>query len=327
MPQSTIAVTGASGFVGRYVVQELVSSGHAVRALVRDAAHAHRVLPRSSAVSYVVGDVLDARACDDLVHGCNACIHLIGIIREMPGQTFVKMHVESTRRVVEACEKHGVKRYLHMSALGARDTGVAEYQRTKWEGETIVRNSDLAWTIFRPSMIHGVGSEFLEMVKGFASGLEAPYFFLPYFTRGVPEHRVPLGGETPVDPVVAPIDVRDVAKAFVSSIQNAQTIGETYNLVGPETISWPRLLTLVRDHAGGNHQLKPFGVNAKMASAGAVVAKKLGLGLMLPFDQGMPLMASEDSTANGTKAQKHLKLNFRAFTPSFVEYAPQLAEH
>lgn len=325
--QSTIAISGATGFVGRHVVRELLSSGRSVRALVRDAAHAQRVLPRSSDISYVVGDILDRNACADLVAPASGCIHLVGIIRELPGSTFRKAHVDATRAIVDACEARKVKRYLHMSALGARDTARTDYQRTKWEGESIVRESALDWTIFRPGMIHGVGSEFLEMVKGFASGLEPPYFFLPYFTRGTPEHRVPLGGETPVDPVVAPIDVRDVARAFVAAIDAPQSIGETYNLVGPETLSWPKLLTLVRDHAGGNHNLRPFGVPAKLASMGAVAAKKLGLGLMLPFDAGMPIMASEDSIADPIKARKHLNLEFRPFTPSFVEYAPQLAGH
>lgn len=322
----TVAVTGAGGFVGRHVVKALVGAGYSVRALVRDSAKARDVLPQEG-VTLVVGDVLEGQKAAELVKGCTACINLIGILRESGKATFQKAHVESTRALVKACEGAGVSRYVQMSALGVSELGAAEYQRTKFEGERLVRGSSLEWTIFRPSLIHGVESEFLDMVAGFASGLEAPYVFLPYFTRWKTDKRVPMGGEEESDPVVEPVHVDDVAAAFVKSLTNPTTVGEIYNLVGSERISWPSLLEVVRDHTGGHHGLKPFGIPGPVAGAVAYVAGGIGLGRFLPFDRGMALMSAQDSVSETQKVKKHLGMEFRPFTKSFLEYAGEFGGH
>lgn len=326
MGKGTVAVAGASGFVGRHMVAALLQAGYSVRALVRDLAHARDVLPKEG-VTLVVGDALDPGKAAELVNGCTACINLVGILRENASATFRRAHVEVTRALVGACEDKGVHRYLQMSALGVSELGRAEYQTTKFEAERLVRGSTLEWTIFRPSLIHGPESEFLDMVAGFASGLEPPYVFLPYFRRWKTDKRIPMGGEEQIDPVVEPVHVDDVAKAFVSSITNAKAVGEIYNLVGPERLPWPRVLEVIRDYAGGNPGLKPWGVPAPLAAALATAADAVGMGRFLPFDRGMVIMASEDSVSETEKARKHLGMEFRPFTASFAEYAETLGGH
>jgi uncharacterized protein YbjT (DUF2867 family) len=323
-----VAVTGATGFVGRHMVKALVDARYSVRALVRDSAKAREILSVADGrVTLVVGDALEAGKAQELVRGCTACINLIGMLREEGSATFKKLHVEVTRALVAACEAGGVGRYLQMSAMGASELGRAKYQTTKFEAERLVRGSSLAWTIFRPSLIHGVESEFLDMVAGFASGLEQPYVFMPYFTRWQTEKRVPMGGEEAIDPTVQPVHVDDVAAAFVKAINNPRTIGEIYNLVGSERLKWPALLETVRDHTGGNPGLKPMGIPAPVAGVVAEVARHAGLGKFLPFDRGMALMASEDSVSEMEKARKHLGMEFRPFTKSFAEYAGKLGGH
>jgi len=321
---TTVAVAGATGFVGRHTVRELLAGGFRVSALVRDRAKARRILPAS--VNLVVGDSLDAAAVDETLAGADACINLIGIVRETrrPGdhQSFEKAHTRTTRSLVDRCRARGVNRFIQMSALGVRDVSISEYQRTKWEAELIVRRSGLDWTIMRPSVIHGPDGEFNKLAKGWVSGHKAPWLFLPYFTRSVEDKRVPLGSVSQVDPAVQPVAVIDVARVFVAALRSPAAIGEVYNVVGAETLTWPELLRHMRDHIhGANHGLQPHGLPGNIAAGAAMVAGRLGLGDMLPFDEGMARMGAEDSTAAMDKLKADLGITPTGFRPAFLEYA------
>lgn len=327
----TVAVTGASGFVGRSIVAQLLSSGYDVRALVRDREKARAVLPRrdDGSLRLVIGDASDAARLADLAQGTHACIHLIGIIRETRDMasgravTFRQAHVEATRAMVDACVNAGVPRFIHMSALSVTPNGVSDYQRTKFEAESIVRMSDRQWTIFRPGLIHGPAGEFTQMMKKIITGEMPPYLFIPYFTRGVEDKSVPLGPVQQVDPLVQPVAVEDVARAFVGAIDNPAAVGEVYNLVGPETLTWPAMLRFMRDslHAG---KIEPFGLPAEVAAMGATAAQRLGMGAMVPFDAGMARMGAQDATASLAKARTDLNFRPRPFKETFSAYAGSL---
>lgn len=324
-----VAVTGASGFVGRNVCRELLAQGYTVRGLVRNRKKAVEALPASDRLTLTTGDALDARALDDLLAGCHACINLVGIIREVrePGntQTFQKLHTDTARALVQACDRAGVRRFVQMSALGVSDVHVSEYQRTKFEAESVIRKSGLDWTIFRPSLIHGVGGEFIEMARNWATGLEPPYLFLPYFTRSQEDKRVPLGGVEQIIPNIAPVAVEDVAAAFVKAISTPATVGEVYNLVGSETIAWPELLTHIRDNVShANSGLSPFGIPGDIAAVAAMGADLVGLGSLLPFDEGMARMGAQDSTATLDKLKADLAISPRPFRQSFLAYASSI---
>lgn len=327
----TVAVTGATGFVGRHVVRELLQRGMNVRALVRSREKARDVLPRDPRLELVVGDALDSAAAAELMKtdggrgGVDAVVHLIGIIREARGGvTFERMHVGTTRTLLAAAQAAGVRRWVQMSALGVREDGCCAYQRTKWEAEQLVRRSGLDWTIFRPGMIHGPGSEFLEMAEGWVSGQTAPWLFIPYFTRGVEDTSVPLGGVRQVDPVIAPVYVEDVAAAFGRALQTDDAIGEIYNLAGPEVMSWPEFLTTLRDGMGGHERMQPWGIPAGVAALKAKAAAVVGLGGLMPFDEGMALMGAEDSVAETTKVAEQLGVRLRPFRGAFAGYAAEL---
>jgi uncharacterized protein YbjT (DUF2867 family) len=329
------AVTGASGFLGRSIVRELLSRGWTVRALVRDREKARRVLPATQerAIRLIQGDALDEAAVNALLDGASVCINTLGIIREsLGGQTFRKVHVESVEVLIQqfqaalqASPPADPPRFVQISAIGVSEHGRAEYQRTKWEGEQLVRASGIPWTILRPSTIHGPDGEFVGMVKQWVYGKKAPWFFLPHFTRPVKRDDVPLAPVYYEPALTAPVAVEDVAWAAAECVERPQTIGEIYNLPGPETLTWPEMLILFRDHIPeANRSLYPFGIPAPTAALQARIARKLGLGGLLPFDEGMAWMGSEDTSAELHKAGAHFDFQPIAFSERMPQYAGKI---
>src|SRR5437762_887669 len=178
----TVFVTGASGFVGEAVVEELLQRGYEVNALV----HRRAIVSVAGRVHSIDGSLFDEKNLAEGMRGASAVIHLVGIIFERPfeGITFERMHVEATKAVVDAAKVAGVKRFVHMSALGTRMDAVSDYHKTKYAAEQYVRASGLDWTIFRPSMIHGPKGEFIGMEAKWARHKAPPFLFMPYFGAG-----------------------------------------------------------------------------------------------------------------------------------------------
>lgn len=324
----TVAVAGATGFVGRYIVRELLARGRRVRALVRDRARARRIFGRTEEVpglTLVVGDLCRPVGVDELVRGADAAVNAVGILRESAGQRFSRVHVDATRNLIDACTAAGVRRLVQISALGVSAEGKTGYLASKWAAEQLVRRSGLAWTILRPGLIHGPESDFLAMAAGWSRGERAPWYFLPYFKRSEPTHEpIPLPARRSTDPVVQPVAVEDVALAVAACLERREAEGEVYNLVGPDALRWPDLLTAIRDEVPGAWEVEPLGLPVEFAVAQAKVAKALGLGSALPYDEGMAVMGAMDSVADPTKAREHLGFNPRPFLPTLRSYAGRL---
>ena len=222
-----ILVTGGTGFVGRHLVSRLMEMEERVRVLARSGDD----LPGAEVIH---GDVRDLSAVVGAARGCRAVVHLVGIIRESRGASFRALHVDATRTVVRACQEAGVERLLHMSALGARPGARSRYHRTKWRAEELVRASDLAATIFRPSVIFGLGNSFLPRIRDL-------------LRRG---RVIPIvGGGMGL---LQPIWVEDVVSCFVGALANPETIGRDYELGGPETYGFEQLVDLLAESEGVN---------------------------------------------------------------------------
>jgi len=339
--RGVVAVTGSTGFVGRAVVRELLGRGWTVRALVRDRRKANEVLGHHPLLSFVDGEALDGVSPRRLLadvggEPVRACVNLIGIIRETSGgQTFQRMHVQATQALVDACrdvwkvaERGGGEgmntsgRFVQMSALGVTPDSKAVYARTKYEGELVVRRSGLDWTIFRPSLIHGEGSEFVRMMHRIARAAMPPYVFMPYFAKLEVDGSVRTGADRLTTPRVQPIAVEDVAWSIAECLGCEMSVGEIYNLVGPDEMEWPEMLETLRDELPGTMKtMQPFFVPGLHAAIIARVAKVVGLGGLLPFDEGQAWMGQEDSIASGGKAHDHLGLNPRPFRETVASYA------
>jgi uncharacterized protein YbjT (DUF2867 family) len=222
-----IFVTGATGFVGRFVLRALVAEGRLVRCLVRRGSE--RDLRGLEALERVEGDVRSPRGLGDAISGCDAVIHLVGIIREFPnlGITFERLHHIATENVLSATAAAGVSRFIHMSALGARPGAPARYHQTKWAAEEAVRGSGMAWTIFRPSVIYGRGDGFITMLADVVRRMP----LVPVLGSG--EHQL------------QPVPVEQVATAFARAVNRPATEKHTYEVGGPDAVSMVELLDLI----------------------------------------------------------------------------------
>jgi nucleoside-diphosphate-sugar epimerase len=305
-----VFVTGASGFVGSAVVDELLSRGYAVTALVN-----RRGLKdnRTGTVREVRGSLFNDAALDEGIRGCDAVIHLVGIIMEKPskGVTFERIHHEGTLRIVAAAARNGVRRYLHMSALGARPGAVSGYHRTKYLAEEDVRASALDWTIFRPSVIHGPGGELMQMEAGWARGTKPPFLFMPYFGGGL------FGGRGAGK--LQPVYVGDVARAIIDALSNPKTIREIYPLGGAEVVTWPQMHRTVSQAVVGKRRLT-LPVPAWYAKLLTRVAPRF----VLPFNRDQVIMSQEDNTCDLAKFTDDFGWAPRAFEETLKAYAARL---
>ena len=306
-----VAVTGATGFVGRSVVRALLDAGHPVRALVRDPAKADRTLPTHDELEITPGDLFGAGVLDELCAGSSAVIDLVGIRREYrPEVTYQRLHVESTGAVIGAMERTGVDRLLKMSALGTRAEARSEYHKTKFEAERLVRQSGLRWTIVRPSLILGEGGEFLNMARGWARGDEPPKHFMPYFESPRPFMKESPRPGISATPTIQPVAVEDVAAVFVAAIGSDDAVGEVYPIGGPDRFTWPELLEAVRDGIGATKPV--WGIPAEVGEAVARAAVVARLEARLPFCLSDVQMAVEDNVCSTAKLEADLGVSPRA---------------
>jgi NADH dehydrogenase len=223
-----VFVTGATGFVGRAVIQALRHEGHVVRCLVRRGSEAD--LHGFEAIERVEGDILDSPATLEAdITGCDTVVHLVGIIREHKTRaiTFERLHHLGTLNVLEAAARAGARRYLHMSALGTRANARARYHQTKWAAEEAVRASGLAWTIFRPSVIYGPGDGLVSM--------------LSQMVRRLPVVPVIGDGRQRLQPVA----VEHVAQGFARAVKVEASVKQTYDVAGPDAVSMVELLQMI----------------------------------------------------------------------------------
>lgn len=224
---ANVCVIGGSGFVGQHIVHLLHAAGYAVRVPTRREEQARELLVLPG-VEVVETNVHEPAALAALLPGMDAVINLAGILHERSASSgdFQRVHVDLPHRIAQACTAHGVKRLLHMSALNADAQASSAYLRSKAQGAAQLRKHSLLVTVFRPSVIFGAEDAFLNQ---FAALL-----------RHWPVLALACG-----DSQLQPVYVEDVARAFVSSLENPETFGQTYALCGPKVYTLQQLVQYV----------------------------------------------------------------------------------
>lgn len=223
MTQHHIAIIGGSGFVGQHLAARLVAQGHRVKVLTR-----RLTPPPQPAMEHVTCNVHDERALQQALAGCDVVINLVGILNEKGhnGRGFHHAHVALAKTVVTACLANGIRRVLHMSALGATTGGHSSfYQQTKGQAEALMHATPpLQVTTFRPSVIFGPGDSFFNR---FARLLRLTPLAFPLACASAR---------------FAPVYVGDVAECFARAIDNPLSHNQHYELCGPQSYTLQQLV-------------------------------------------------------------------------------------
>jgi NADH dehydrogenase len=231
MSTPRILVLGGSGFVGRQVCEQLARLGWHITLPTRRAVNAARVqsLPGLTVIEANVHQEADLAR---LMPGHDAVVNLVAVLHGSE-ERFESVHVDLPGKIASAMKKAGVQRLVHISALGADPQGPSMYQRSKARGETVLHNEGLQLTVLRPSVIFGAEDKFLNLF----ADLQAVAPFMPLAGSGTR---------------FAPVWVGDVARAVVVCLQKPDTVGQTYELCGPDVMTLGELVMRAGQWAGVN---------------------------------------------------------------------------
>jgi NADH dehydrogenase len=244
-----IAVIGATGFVGSHLVPYLTARGHRVRAVSRSG---RRLAEWGESVINLVGDVETGAGLGAAMVGADAVVQLTAIPRETGGRSFEQVNVHGVARVLDSARQAGVRRFVHLSALGVTDDPKLRFLSSKWRGEALVRESQLDWVVLRPSLLFGEGDGFFNLIKT----------TLTWWSPGIV--AIPGDGRTRFQP----LSVDDLAIAIERSLTDAQRAGSVYELGGPQYLTYADIVDRVMA-ATGKRRLK---LNMPIPLIGALTA-------------------------------------------------------
>ncbi|MEY4447114.1 MAG: azoreductase [Pseudomonadota bacterium] len=298
-----VLILGGTGFVGRHVCEKLTRLGCSMTVITRRASQAAAIqnLPR---VRVLEGDVYNAAFLTQCMAQHDVVINLIAILHGSE-EAFDKAHVQLPTIIAQACQQSGLKRLIHISALGASLQGPSLYQRSKAQGEAVLQKAGLDLTILQPSVIFGANDKFLNL---FAQLQQiAPV--------------VPLAG---ANTRFQAVWVEDVAAAVAHCVMNASTAGHTYEICGPDIWTLKELVQKSGQWAGvrGGKGRWVFGIPHALASVQA---------FLMELAPGQPVMSRDnlrsmqvDNIASG-KALGLKDLNIQAssvgsIAPGYLGY-------
>jgi uncharacterized protein YbjT (DUF2867 family) len=283
-----ILVTGGTGFIGPRIVHALRERDQPVRALVRDPGGRSAATLAAWGAELVQGDMTDRESLRRAVEGSEAVVHLVAI-RQGSGEQFRRVMEDGTRELVAAAKEAGVKRFVLMSALGTSEEtkDLVPYYHAKWEEEQTVSGSGLEHVIFRPSFVFARDGG-----------------ILPTFRR--------LAKLSPVTPIIGsgeqriqPIWIEDVAAYFAQSVDKAEAANRTFELGGPDAVSWNEFWARLKRALG---QRRPS-VHVPMAlmRANALVTERLPGNIPLTRDL-LKMLEHGDNVASNDDAVRTFRL-------------------
>jgi uncharacterized protein YbjT (DUF2867 family) len=247
-----ILVAGGTGFVGTKVVHALRAAELPVRVLARRPERQDQL--RSWGCEVVQGDMTDVESVKRAVEGCTTVVHLVALPPFADAGAIERVMIQGTRDLVEASKQAGVTRLVLQSALGTEEgREVAPYYNAKWEEEQAVKYSGIEHVIFRPSFIFGRDG-------------------------GLLVQQIKVVRFSPVTPILSrhrmqPIWVEDVASLFTAAVSSGEAPNRTFDVGGPDRLSWAELHELIRKTLGKRRLA--FQMPPGLLKAGATVGQIL----------------------------------------------------
>ncbi len=272
MHAEKLLILGGSGFLGHHLLPKLSKAGHRMTVLTRNR-ESHRELALIPNVTLRNADVHDKDTLVKFMQGQDGVINLVGILNEGGGDSFDKVHVALTEKLIDACRQAGVTRLVQMSALKAGQ-GLSKYLKSRGRAEEAIRNSGLDWTLLQASVIFGRDG---GLTKRFGDLLK----LMPVLPLPRPHSRM------------APVYADDVAEAIVRVLQRESSIGKTLELYGPETLE---LIEIVRKIAATLHKRR--WVIGMPDAIGRIQASVAGLIPGKPFTRDNFLSLRTDSVGS-----------------------------
>ena len=220
-----VMVTGATGFLGRRVVRELLARRHQVRCLIH--VPGRERLFNHHEVELHYGNVLDTDSLAAAFYNVEAVVHLVAIIRPTRRLTFDLVNRQGTANVLAAAREAGARQFQHISALGAANDQSYAYLHSKWQAEQEVINGGLPYTILRPSVLFGEGDEFITSL----AALVRLFPLTPVFGSGANR--------------LQPIAADDLARCIAISLERQNIKGRIISLGGPQRLSYNEIVSEV----------------------------------------------------------------------------------
>jgi uncharacterized protein YbjT (DUF2867 family) len=268
---SCATVFGGTGFIGRRVVRQLRESGTRVRVVSR-----HGGRTEDDGIEQIAADAHDERSVAAAVAGADGVVNAISLYVQHGSDTFHSVHVEAAGKIARAARQAGIRRFVHVSGIGANTASPSPYIRSRGEGEAAVQTAFPGAVIVRPAVMFAADDAFLATILR--------------LLRSLPAYPIFGAGRTRLQPVYAD----DVAAAIARILQQSQKPYPVYELAGPRVYSYEELLRTIARIAG----LRPVLMRTPFAlwDALAGLAERLP---QPPFTRNQVELMQIDTTASG----------------------------
>ncbi len=282
-----IFITGSTGYVGRHLIPELIKNKYKLRCLVRKTSNVG-YLKKYKNIEIVYGDITDKNSLSKTLKDIKVVIHLAAVISSSNKKLLYKVNYEGCKNLLEGCKKNKIKRIIVISSMAAAKKHLDDYGKSKLMADELFLNSNLDFTILRPTLIYGKDSESLKRVTNFI-------------------RKIPL-----ITPIIGngnykiqPVHINDVIYSIIKCIDNKKSIGKIYEILGREDLTFSQFIDTLTEKM----KMRKFKIYIPINLCLYVISTAKFLYPKFPINKSMILSINKSSTGNINNAVKDLNYN------------------